>query len=682
MIVVKVRGGLGNQLFQYACGRRLALAHGGRVRIDPSLWMAEPRQHDRPLRLWDFMVEAEMATEADLAAVAGRLVREEPFGFRPAALRLPDDVALEGYWQSESYFADAAVIVRRDLRFRDETLMPRARATVASLRDQGDGGPVVAVHVRRGDYAVPANAGLFHLLSARWYHDAMDRFPAGSRFLVFSDDKPWCRTHLSGPGLTYAEGGDDLGDLALMRACDHHIIANSSFSWWGAYLAEGANQQVIAPAADVWFGARLAANDATRIIPERWIRQPDLSPPVVASAVTAGTTPSAAPATVPADLEGQLAGVLLKGGGTALRLRSAAAVPPPGGLPGVAWHEALPAQGIDGWRAASGVRHVNLVSADRAAWAAATRGEAGGGGTEDSLRHGRVDYVLLHGAPVAEPALPAGAMAEQLVRCGYRLFRVDGVRLQSVADAAAALSGTDAILAVQERLLPLIGAATLRELDLGVLCWEAGIKPRGIIHVGAHEGQELEAYQKMGIQSVLFIEANPTVHDRLSRRLDGVPGVRVIHRAITDREGTVMLRVASFDQSSSVLPLAEHRTVYPGIVEVDQVAVRGSSLDGLVDELGLDPAQYNLLHLDIQGAEGLALRGATRLLSRIEGVRAELNFAELYAGCAQIEEIDAILAASGFRRKAMISGYHDSWGDGFYVRETARHRMDLLGKHG
>lgn len=674
MIVVKVRGGLGNQFFQYACGRRLALLHGSRVKIDPSLWMAEPRHHDRPLRLWDFMVDAEMATADELASVNTRLVREEVIGFHPSVLRLPDNVTLEGYWQSEAYFADAAVMIRRDFRFADDTMPTRARASINRLRDQGNG-TVVAVHVRRGDYAVPDNAGLFHLLSANWYNTAMERFPADTRFLVFSDDLPWCQANLTRPGLAYARSGSDLGDFALMRACDHYIMANSSFSWWAAYLSDSENPQVVAPTADAWFGARLIGYDAGPIIPDRWIRQPDPKPSAPQS------PPVAAPPPTIETVEANLTRILLKGGGTALRLRSDARPSAPQALPpapaaeggeaattgamagGVTWAEGAPGTVVDAWRRATGTRHLTMLSADRTAWAATALD-----GAAQTLGHGRVDYVILHGPAPTGADFPAAAIVDQFLRCGYLLFGLSGSQLHGTPDPEALLRSDTPMLVMQQRLQPLIGASPVRELDLSVLCWDAGIKPRGIIHVGAHEGQELDAYRRMGLESILFVEANPVLYEKLAHRLAGEPGVRVVHRAITDQDGPVTLRVASFDQSSSVLPLAEHQTVYPGIVEVGQVTVRGSTLDTLAAELGLDPAAHNLLHLDIQGAEGLALKGAARLLSSIEGVRVELNFAELYAGCAQIEEIDDRLAAAGLQRRATLSGYHASWGDGFYAR--------------
>ena len=278
MIIVKSMAGLGNQLFQYACGRALALRLGVELRVwrAPETSPAFADQPPRPFRLWDFAVEAEQASDADLTQVRAT-VYENPFTFLPAVLDAPDGIALEGFWQSEKYFADATPNLRRELDFTDPTRMAQARASVGALR-QRTGAPIVAVHVRRGDYALQRTQGLFHNLSARWFALAMSRFPVHVEFLVFSDDLAWCKVNLPQTRVHYSQGTDDLADLAQMRACDAYIISNSTFSWWGAWLSDTPSPVVIAPDADHWFGERLMRNgqhDATHIVPERWLRQPE-----------------------------------------------------------------------------------------------------------------------------------------------------------------------------------------------------------------------------------------------------------------------------------------------------------------------------------------------------------------------------------------------------------------------
>jgi FkbM family methyltransferase len=207
-------------------------------------------------------------------------------------------------------------------------------------------------------------------------------------------------------------------------------------------------------------------------------------------------------------------------------------------------------------------------------------------------------------------------------------------------------------------------------LDLPDLFREHRILPRGVVHVGAHEGQELPVYLAMGFGRVLLVEANPAVFARLASAVGAAPGVELAAYALCDREGTVDLRVTSFDQSSSLLALKRHREVYPEIEESEVVAVPARTLDGLLEERGA-AADFNLLVLDVQGAELLVLQGAERTLAGLDAVVSEINFEELYEGCALAGELDAFLAARGFARAATSCYHHPSWGDAFYRRVRA-----------
>jgi len=98
--------------------------------------------------------------------------------------------------------------------------------------------PVVAIHCRRGDYIELAQQSMFKLLSPSYYMDAMSQFPDNALFLLFSDDLEWCRKNICDPRIVYCEVEDTLLSFAIMQLCDHYIIANSSFSWWAAWLGE------------------------------------------------------------------------------------------------------------------------------------------------------------------------------------------------------------------------------------------------------------------------------------------------------------------------------------------------------------------------------------------------------------------------------------------------------------
>jgi FkbM family methyltransferase len=196
-----------------------------------------------------------------------------------------------------------------------------------------------------------------------------------------------------------------------------------------------------------------------------------------------------------------------------------------------------------------------------------------------------------------------------------------------------------------------------------------GLAGRGVLHVGAHEGRETPHYQELGMEPIVLVEANPAVYQRLIQGVGGQPGVITVQRAISDRAGQVELHLASFDQSSSLLPMDKHAEVYPDIRPAGTVSVQASRLDELVAELNLHPRQFALLHIDVQGAERLVLSGAEAVLGAVEAVSIEVNFAELYRGCAQIEVIEALLGTYGFRRVALTSPYHPSWGDALYLRQ-------------
>ena len=207
-------------------------------------------------------------------------------------------------------------------------------------------------------------------------------------------------------------------------------------------------------------------------------------------------------------------------------------------------------------------------------------------------------------------------------------------------------------------------------LDIAALLEKNGITPRGVIHVGGHQAGELDDYLRMGFTKILYVEANPALIPGLLAKAQAHSGkVIVVHAAASDVDGTVRLRVTSMDQSSSILPLAKHKDIYPSIREVSQVEVRSRSLDTLLAEEGLRAEDFNFLNLDIQGAELMALRGASGLLGKIEAVNTEVNLQELYEGAALLGELENFMAKLGFNRAAMVTPWHPSWGDAFYVRK-------------
>jgi FkbM family methyltransferase len=219
-------------------------------------------------------------------------------------------------------------------------------------------------------------------------------------------------------------------------------------------------------------------------------------------------------------------------------------------------------------------------------------------------------------------------------------------------------------------------------LDINLMLKTNEIKPKGVIHIGANNAAELEEYLKMGFQKILYIEANPALIPALKVKASLYPGlVYVAHAAACEVDGFIKLHITSKDQSSSILPLGKHLDIYPKIKEVGLVEVPSRRLDTLLHELNLDPGLFNFLNIDIQGAELLALKGSVELLKNIQAVNTEVNLEELYKGCAILHELEGFMSTQGFNRSAMVTPYHPSWGDAFYVRKPVV-TMKSLGLNG
>lgn len=292
MIVTNLIGGLGNQLFQYACGHAVAVRNGVALRVATDLFDGY-RLHQGYEVARVFSIDTPTASHAELRAVLGplrhplarRLIeRLRPglwrngaayFETRGDAAAVVDGLGgstyLHGYWQSERFFAAQADSLRKALRFRT---LPSPRNAVLLARIEAS--VSVGVHVRRGDYvANPKNRGIYAACSPAYYRAAMRQLlkihPAAV-FYVFSDDPAWVREALHGAVdriefVEHNQGADSYNDLRLMSHCAHLVMANSSFSWWAAWLGERPGRRVIAPRH--WYVD--PARDAD-LLPARWQR--------------------------------------------------------------------------------------------------------------------------------------------------------------------------------------------------------------------------------------------------------------------------------------------------------------------------------------------------------------------------------------------------------------------------
>jgi hypothetical protein len=281
LVAAHIAHGLGNQMFQYATARRLALINRAELLLLLGKRFAPPAY--RPFGLPNFNIAGKIRADATVLPVVreqdlgdffhgievmGETAADEPL-FMPELLNWHGSIALAGFWQNERYFADIGDIIRRDFTLK-APLQGRNREVLARMQH----GPSVFLHVRRGDYLRPDMAPFYGVCPAAYYQRGLaflrTRETAALTVFVFSDDPGWVREHQIGGATAEIidwNGESPWCDLALMRACRHAVIANSSFSWWGAWLGDMPGRTVIAPR--VWYQGLPAYQE---IVPARWLR--------------------------------------------------------------------------------------------------------------------------------------------------------------------------------------------------------------------------------------------------------------------------------------------------------------------------------------------------------------------------------------------------------------------------
>ncbi|CBS85981.1 FkbM family methyltransferase [Azospirillum lipoferum] len=316
---------------------------------------------------------------------------------------------------------------------------------------------------------------------------------------------------------------------------------------------------------------------------------------------------------------------------------------------------------IDSWCARLGLRHIDWLVLHRNSGPLAALESAA-----EMMRLRRIDFVQFDGAE-AGGDLPA--LYDLLQRNRYAMFCFDGRTLQHCqqppTDGASCTH-----LAVAPRHWQRLFTRDRSMFRYSELFPRYGIVPRGIVHIGAHEGEEYSQYVEAGCRRVLFVEADPDTYARLAPRFAANPDVVCINRAVSDRAGRLPFSRMSGSQSSSLLPPKEHLDVYPGITLTGTIEVDTAPLPDILAEFGIDAGGYNVLAIDTQGAERMILAGCGALLGRFDAVSVEVNYAELYEGCGRIADIDELLFPHGYDRVEEISPFHHSWGDAFYVRRN------------
>lgn len=284
MIITKLIGGLGNQMFQYAVGRSLAEKNKSQLFLDVTGYEHQVGVTPRQYALSIFNTEEHFASSSDLDKLKfgsrlGKLlhlkskqyIKEKTLNvFDGRILNLPDNTYLNGFWQTEKYFSMIGDIIRSEFSLR-----PQFNHLDSSLISQIENSQSVSLHVRRGDYVSNVKTNLYHgVCSLDYYQNAIEFLKKTNgelKLFIFSDDIKWVKDNLKIEQKTvFVSNGQlkDYEELMLMSKCKHQIIANSSFSWWGAWLNVHPAKKVIAP--KNWFNNNSANyND---IIPETWIR--------------------------------------------------------------------------------------------------------------------------------------------------------------------------------------------------------------------------------------------------------------------------------------------------------------------------------------------------------------------------------------------------------------------------
>lgn len=194
------------------------------------------------------------------------VVQERFFHFDEELFKLcPDHVSLHGFFQSEKYFKHIEKEIRQDFEFNNDLLFP-CKEMIQSVENP------IALHIRRTDYVT--NNENHHNLSLKYYEDALSHFESDRNVIVFSDDPKWCNEQelFSEDRFLISENTDNRVDLCLMTLCSDFIIANSSYSWWGAWLSSNKDKKVIAPIE--WFGKKgyTKDHDTKDLIPDEWTR--------------------------------------------------------------------------------------------------------------------------------------------------------------------------------------------------------------------------------------------------------------------------------------------------------------------------------------------------------------------------------------------------------------------------
>lgn len=284
MIISKILGGMGNQMFQYAAGRSLAHLNNTQLKLDVTGFN---KYKLRNFDLQSLHADCRFASDNEIRNLLPShnlekalqylspkkkrtYYREKYFHFDETMLQFGPNVYIKGYFQSEKYFLPIKEIVQKEFTFKDEYI-EKVKVFSGETRSVNS----VSVHIRRGDMKNdPVMAERHGVMPLAYYQKSIEIIrskTSAPHFYFFSDDINWARENFKGADASFVSGEiskTHFEDLYLMSQCRHNIIANSSFSWWAAWLNTNPDKIVIAP--NKWFNS--GPQDTEDLIPSNWIR--------------------------------------------------------------------------------------------------------------------------------------------------------------------------------------------------------------------------------------------------------------------------------------------------------------------------------------------------------------------------------------------------------------------------
>lgn len=254
--LLNIGGRLGNQMFQYATLLGIKHKKGYDIVLD------KENLYDSMLTNTFNLKQCSIIEKSDV--LFDSTYCENCHCFDPNVLEVDDDTNLRGYFQTEKYFEHCRDVVKKEFSF-NEQIQKEVDDFLNPYKDHN----LVSVHVRRTDYLVYTN--IHSKCDMFYYEQAFDRLnKPETTFVVVSDDIAWCKENFKMDNVVYSSGAYDF-DLCLQSKCNHHIISNSTFSWWGAWLGKNSNKEIIAP--ENWFDVEYAKNlPDYDIVPKNWIK--------------------------------------------------------------------------------------------------------------------------------------------------------------------------------------------------------------------------------------------------------------------------------------------------------------------------------------------------------------------------------------------------------------------------